>query len=120
MKNEFIKCKKASWSSIQVRIIRDKVTWPGARMRKANEGMPSYENNNFYGALIITFDVEFPKGTYTDEEKDSKISWLEGPHLSNRKPSYELPVATSVNFKWESCCGLTNIYFHFTKQFSIS
>jgi DnaJ family protein B protein 11 len=39
-------------------------------MRKANEGMPNYENNNVRGSLIITFDIDFPKGTFTEEEKE--------------------------------------------------
>ena len=54
----------------KVRIVRDKITWPGARIRKKNEGMPNYENNNARGTLIITFDVEFPKGELTDEDKE--------------------------------------------------
>ncbi|KAJ8320571.1 hypothetical protein KUTeg_002158, partial [Tegillarca granosa] len=53
-----------------INVVRDKITWPGARMRKSNEGMPNYENNNVKGALFITFDIEFPKGSLTDEEKE--------------------------------------------------
>jgi DnaJ family protein B protein 11 len=52
--------------------VRDKITWPGARIRKNNEGMPNYENNNVRGTMIITFDVEFPKGELSDVEKESK------------------------------------------------
>ncbi|KAJ8983428.1 hypothetical protein NQ317_005893 [Molorchus minor] len=44
----------------KVSITRDKVTWPGARIRKKGEGMPNYDNNNLHGILYITFDVEFP------------------------------------------------------------
>lgn len=54
----------------KVHVSRDKVTWPGARMRKTGEGMPNYENNNLHGTLYITFDVDFPKGELTQEEKD--------------------------------------------------
>ncbi|KAK7089466.1 dnaJ homolog subfamily B member 11-like [Littorina saxatilis] len=54
----------------KVHIVRDKITWPGARMRKANEGMPNYENNNFKGSLFITFDIDFPKGSLTEEDKE--------------------------------------------------
>lgn len=50
---------------------REKITWPGARIRKKGEGMPNYENNNLQGTLYITFDVEFPKQDFTDEEKES-------------------------------------------------
>ena len=67
------------WSSfvfIQVHIMRDKVTWPGAKMRKKGEGMPNYENNNVKGTLIVTFDVDFPKGDMTQEQKDSKLDCL--------------------------------------------
>lgn len=45
----------------KVHVVRDKVTWPGARIRKKGEGMPNYENNNLFGMLYITFDVQFPK-----------------------------------------------------------
>ncbi|ENN76197.1 dnaJ homolog shv-like [Dendroctonus ponderosae] len=53
-----------------VTINRDKITWPGARIRKKGEGMPNYSNNNLHGALFITFDVEFPKQELKDEEKE--------------------------------------------------
>ncbi|PAA55364.1 hypothetical protein BOX15_Mlig000996g2 [Macrostomum lignano] len=56
----------------KVRVTREKVTWPGAMLRKANEGMPNYENNNVKGSLFITFDVEFPKGlTLPPEDKEA-------------------------------------------------
>lgn len=54
----------------QVHVKREKITRPGARMRKNNEGMPNYENIHKRGALYITFDVDFPKKTLSDEEKD--------------------------------------------------
>ncbi|XP_066260670.1 dnaJ homolog shv [Euwallacea similis] len=54
-----------------VSVTRDKITWPGARIRKKGEGMPNYENNNLHGTLFITFDVEFPKQELSTEEKDS-------------------------------------------------
>ncbi|KAG5892250.1 hypothetical protein JTB14_014620 [Gonioctena quinquepunctata] len=53
-----------------VSITRDKVTWPGARIRKKGEGMPNYENNNLHGILYITFDVEFPKQELSEEDKE--------------------------------------------------
>ena len=34
--------------------------------------MPNYENNNNKGTMFITFDVEFPKGELTEEQKESK------------------------------------------------
>lgn len=54
----------------KVHVTRDKITWPGARIRKKGEGMPNYENNNLFGTMYITFDVEFPKGELSSEEKD--------------------------------------------------
>ncbi|CAG0880095.1 unnamed protein product [Darwinula stevensoni] len=54
----------------KVHIKREKVTWPGARIRRKGEGMPNYENNNLYGMLYITFDIEFPKKDFTEEEKE--------------------------------------------------
>lgn len=53
----------------KVEVTRDKITWPGARIRKKNEGMPNYENNNSKGTLYITFDVDFPKGELSPENK---------------------------------------------------
>ena len=50
-------------------VTRDKITWPGARIRKKGEGMPNYENNNLFGTLYITFDVAFPKGELSAGEK---------------------------------------------------
>ena len=32
----------------KVHVTRDKITWPGARIRKKGEGMPNYENNNLF------------------------------------------------------------------------
>lgn len=55
----------------KVTIAREKVTWPGARIRKKGEGMPNYDNNNLYGTLYITFDVEFPKQDFNDEDREN-------------------------------------------------
>lgn len=54
----------------KVHIVRDKVTWPGARIRKKGEGMPNYNNNNLFGMLYITFDVQFPKEEFSAEDKE--------------------------------------------------
>lgn len=54
----------------KVQVTRDKITWPGARIRKKGEGMPNYENNNLHGTLYITFDVEFPKAEISEEDKE--------------------------------------------------
>ena len=32
-----------------VNVKRDKITWPGARIRKKGEGMPNYDDNNLFG-----------------------------------------------------------------------
>ncbi|XP_014676012.1 PREDICTED: dnaJ homolog subfamily B member 11-like [Priapulus caudatus] len=54
-----------------VHVTRDKVTWPGARIRKKDEGMIHYDNNNLRGTLYITFDVEFPKGELSNADKET-------------------------------------------------
>ena len=59
---------------VQVHIVREKVTWPGARIRKQDEGMPNYENNHKKGSLFITFDVDFPRNGFTEEQKQRKFS----------------------------------------------
>ncbi|XP_030383853.1 dnaJ homolog shv [Scaptodrosophila lebanonensis] len=55
----------------KVPVTREKVTWPGARIRKKGEGMPNFENNNLTGNLYITFDVEFPKKDLSEEDKEA-------------------------------------------------
>nr|ACO10834.1 DnaJ homolog subfamily B member 11 precursor [Caligus rogercresseyi] len=55
----------------KVKITREKITWPGARIRKKGEGMPNYDNNNLFGTLYVTFDVKFPKTDLSPEEKES-------------------------------------------------
>ncbi|GLH16370.1 DnaJ-like protein shv [Gryllus bimaculatus] len=55
----------------KVEVSRDKITWPGARIRKKGQGMPNYDNNNLFGTLFITFDVDFPKTEFTEEEKEA-------------------------------------------------
>lgn len=57
----------------KVTIQRDKVTKPGARIRKKGEGMPNYENNNLHGTLYITFDIAFPETEFTDIQKEGKL-----------------------------------------------
>ena len=32
--------------------------------------MPNYENNNLFGTLYITFDIEFPKGEIAADDKE--------------------------------------------------
>lgn len=59
-----------------VKINREKVTWPGAKVRKAGEGMPNYDNNHIKGALYVTFDVDFPKGEISAEDKEAIRSIL--------------------------------------------
>jgi len=58
----------------KVTIQRDKITKPGARIRKKGEGMPNYDNNNLYGTLYVTFDVAFPDAEFTNEQKEGK--WI--------------------------------------------
>ncbi len=55
-----------------VKVTREKITWPGAKIKKKGEGMPNFENNNLHGDLYITFDVDFPKKDLSLEEKESK------------------------------------------------
>ncbi|XP_022671501.1 dnaJ homolog shv-like [Varroa jacobsoni] len=64
----------------KVKIVRDGVTWPGARMRKLNEGMPNYLDNLKKGVLYVTFDVAFPKGPFDDDQKEALRKLLEQAH----------------------------------------
>lgn len=55
---------------LQVHIVRDKITKPGAKLWKKGEGLPNFDNNNIKGSLIITFDVDFPKEQLTNEQRE--------------------------------------------------
>lgn len=50
------------------------MTWPGAIVKKKGEGMPNYENNIRKGDLYITFDIDFPRGAFSDQEKEGKLA----------------------------------------------
>lgn len=67
----------------KITIERQKITWPGARIRKKNEGMPNYENNNVKGVLYITFDVEFPKSELSEEDKEVVRNLLKQKSINN-------------------------------------
>lgn len=56
----------------KVTVSRDKVTWAGARVRKKGEGMPNFDNNNLHGNLYVTFDIDFPKQDFTEEDKEGE------------------------------------------------
>lgn len=60
----------------KVRVHREKITWHGAKIKKKGEGMPNYHDNHQKGMLIITFDVDFPKGELNEEEKEAIKSIL--------------------------------------------
>jgi DnaJ family protein B protein 11 len=66
----------------KVQVSRDKVTWPGARIRKKGEGMPNYHDNNLRGTLYITFDVEFPKSELSEEDKKGNSCYYKQPNYN--------------------------------------
>lgn len=53
----------------RVTVKRDKITWPGARIKKTGEGLPQYDQNNIYGDLYVTIDVDFPKSELDDAQR---------------------------------------------------
>jgi len=57
----------------QVTINREKITWPGARIKKKGEGLPQHDQNNIVGDLYVTIDVDFPKSELNDEQRESKF-----------------------------------------------
>jgi len=61
-------------SGRQVPLERNQVTWPGARIKKKKEGLPSNENWNIRGNLVITFDVGFPRGELTSDQKEGAFT----------------------------------------------
>ena len=67
---------------LQVHIVRDKITKPGARMWKKGEGLPNFDNINIRGSLIITFDVEFPQTQLDEQQKDGERE-LQNPSVKS-------------------------------------
>lgn len=63
----------------QVKVVREKITWPGARIRKKDEGMPALDDNNKKGILYITFDVAFPQGQLDEAHREMLVSVLNQP-----------------------------------------
>lgn len=59
-----------------VHIHRDKVTWPGAKIQKSGEGMPNYDDNTKKGTLFITVDVDFPRGSFEEADREDLIRVL--------------------------------------------
>jgi DnaJ family protein B protein 11 len=59
-----------------VTLYREKVIWPGAMIKKPGEGMPNYDDNTRRGSLFITIDVDFPRGIFSDEDKEAIIAVL--------------------------------------------
>jgi DnaJ-class molecular chaperone len=69
----------------EINISRSKITWPGFKQRIRNEGMPSLTTNK-KGALIITFDVQFPDSKFSSQDIENLKNILksaEGPKLYN-------------------------------------
>ena len=54
-----------------MKIHREKITWPGAKIKKKDEGMPNYHDNLQKGVLTVTFDVDFPKGEFSTDDKEA-------------------------------------------------
>ncbi|CAF1282279.1 unnamed protein product, partial [Rotaria sordida] len=54
-----------------VTIKRQKITWPGARIKRKGEGLPQHDQNNIVGDLYVTIDVDFPKGEFNDEQREA-------------------------------------------------
>ena len=58
---------------LKVTVKREKITWPGARIKKKGEGLPQHDQNNIIGDLYVTIDVDFPKGEFNDEQREGKF-----------------------------------------------
>jgi DnaJ family protein B protein 11 len=57
----------------QVTVKREKITWPGARIKKKGEGLPQHDQNNIIGDLYVTIDVDFPKREFNDEQREGNF-----------------------------------------------
>lgn len=55
----------------RVLIKRDKITWPGAKIRKQGEGLPHHEQNTLFGDLYVTIDIDFPRTELNEEQRET-------------------------------------------------
>ncbi|CAF0819117.1 unnamed protein product [Didymodactylos carnosus] len=55
----------------KVKLTREKITWPGAKIKKKGEGLPAHESNTIVGDLYITIDVDFPKGEFNSDQREA-------------------------------------------------
>ncbi len=62
-------------------IKREKITWPGARIKKKGEGLPHHDQNNIIGDLYVTVDVDFPKSELNNEQREGKYFSYNNSHL---------------------------------------
>ena len=60
----------------KIGIKRDEITWPGMKMRVKGEGMPDYRDQSRKGNLIITFDVQFPRGKLDENSEENILGAL--------------------------------------------
>lgn len=60
----------------KIGIKRDEITWPGMKMRVKGEGMPDYRDQSRKGNLIITFDVQFPRGKLDENSEENILDAL--------------------------------------------
>lgn len=74
-------------------IKREQITWPGAVLRVAKEGVPQFDNNNVKGSLFATFDVLFPRGRVLTDEEKSMVGRLFG-----NKDATEISKKTTVTY----------------------
>eukprot|EP00039_Didymoeca_costata_P000439 m.45546 g.45546 ORF g.45546 m.45546 type:complete len:356 (+) comp10261_c0_seq2:116-1183(+) len=70
----------------KVEIMRDTTTAPGVILHVPKEGMKHYEDNNQFGDLYITVDVQFPDTKFSDND-NADLHRVLGP-LSKAPVSY--------------------------------
>uniref|UniRef100_A0A0K0FI97 DnaJ homolog dnj-20 n=1 Tax=Strongyloides venezuelensis TaxID=75913 RepID=A0A0K0FI97_STRVS len=68
----------------KVVLVREQITPPQSKIRKKGEGMPDFSDNTKKGDLIITVDVDFPKGTLSSSEKEEISKILKQPSYKTK------------------------------------
>jgi len=69
-----------------VKVYRKSITWNGFKQRLLNKGMPKNNISNLYedkkkrGALVVTFDIDYPDLTLSDEDKKQIENILQMEH----------------------------------------
>ncbi len=88
---------------------QDDMAW--AIIQKTGEGMPNYDNNKMKGTLYVTMDVEFPRGSLSEETREGRCGFVYTFSICVRGCGIgeEIHLAIPYRIIW-NVMGVVNLY----------